>query len=220
MAAAKRPRLDARKPTLLADDDSAMPDEELSAWRAEVSRLTFVKMSYEDAAFPATQLSIRGKDEPEEEETRPPPPPAVTPGETPKCRCGVPATSATVSKDTANKGRQYFHCPTRKCGFFAWADGGEVAFRRGGTAAKLLWARLPPELHIVCDSYELWQTSAAARRVERCIQYYCSLTSTSPHSEGVMHFGTIILQQFMREKKRLPYNQLYQLVYSTTTSTL
>ena len=76
----------------------------------------------------------------------------LDPGEAPKCRCGVQATPATVGKDTPNKGRRYFHCPTRECGFFAWADGGEVTFRRGGSAAKLSWARLPLELHVVCDS--------------------------------------------------------------------
>jgi calpain-15 len=56
-----------------------------------------------------------------------------------------------VTKDTPNKGRAYYHCPSRACGFFAWADGGEVAFQRGGTAAALQWARLPQELHIVSD---------------------------------------------------------------------
>ena len=28
-----------------------------------------------------------------------------------------------VSRDTPNKGRAYFHCAERRCGFFAWADG-------------------------------------------------------------------------------------------------
>jgi len=28
-----------------------------------------------------------------------------------------------------------------------------VAFQRGGTAAKLRWARLPLELHVVSDYY-------------------------------------------------------------------
>ena len=33
------------------------------------------------------------------------------------------AARATVSRDTPNKGRAYFHCAERRCGFFAWADG-------------------------------------------------------------------------------------------------
>ena len=148
----KRPRpASSDRELFLHGDDSALPAAEAAAWRAAVDRHLQGGTQFVDSDFPATQLSIRGKDEPDEE-ARPAPPPAVAAGEAPKCRCGVQATPATVGKDTPNKGRRYFHCPTRECGFFAWADGGEVTFRRGGSAAKLSWARLPLELHVVCDS--------------------------------------------------------------------
>lgn len=151
MAAAKRPKLfgNDRRPVLLSGDDSALPEADAQKWRDEVSRLTSARELYTDAEFPAAQISIRGKEEEEKPEAPPPPPPV--PGVTPKCRCGVDSASATVSKDTPNKGRKYYHCAKRSCGYFAWADGGEVAFRRGGTAAKLAWARLPLDLHIVSD---------------------------------------------------------------------
>ena len=42
---------------------------------------------------------------------------------TPSCGCGIAALRAMVQRDTPNKGREYFHCATRTCGFFAWADG-------------------------------------------------------------------------------------------------
>ena len=41
----------------------------------------------------------------------------------PSCGCGIAALRAVVQRDTPNKGREYFHCATRTCGFFAWADG-------------------------------------------------------------------------------------------------
>jgi hypothetical protein len=42
---------------------------------------------------------------------------------TPSCGCGIAALRAVVQRDTPNKGREYFHCATRTCGFFSWADG-------------------------------------------------------------------------------------------------
>ena len=149
----KRPRLlssNDRPAVLLAGDDSDLPEEDLRAWRDKLAALTAAQAQFEDADFPPTTVSIRGKEE-EEEAAPVPAPPVVVPGVIPTCRCGVDAASATVQRDSGNKGRAYYHCRTRKCGFFAWADGGEVAFRRGGTAAKLAWARMPLELHIVSD---------------------------------------------------------------------
>ena len=149
----KRPRLE-EPGVLLAGDDSALPEAEATKWRDEVARITRSGEQWTDEAFPAVQLSISGKaekaPEPAPEPARPPPPPPA-PGEPPRCACGVAAASATVKRDTANKGRQYWHCPTRRCSFFGWADGGEVAFRRDGAAAKLEWSRMPHALHIVSD---------------------------------------------------------------------
>ncbi len=152
MHPAKRPRLDEHESTMLDGDDSSLPDADRAKYVQEVARLAAAGQQYVDADFPATQLSIKGKEEaPAPADDAPAPPPPGHPAAAPTCRCGAQAAAATVSKDTPNKGRKYYHCPTRQCGFFAWADGGEVAFRGSGSAAKLTWARLPPELCIVSD---------------------------------------------------------------------
>ena len=150
MSLAKRARHLEAEETLLLNDDGALAEAEAKAWREEVAMLAATNTQWVDPDFPATQISIKGKEE-SAPAAAPEPQPPVVPGVRPKCRCGADAASATVSKDTPNKGRAYYHCPTRACGFFAWADGGEVAFQRGGTAAALQWARLPQELHIVSD---------------------------------------------------------------------
>ena len=147
-AASKRPRV-GEHGTLVIQDDSALPDADAAEWRARVGELTRAGVQWVDESFPACQLSIRGK----EEEAAPPPrvPVALVPGVPPSCQCNAPAAAAKVTKDTPNKGREYWHCAARKCGFFCWADGGDAAFKRGGTAASLNWARLPPQLKVVSD---------------------------------------------------------------------
>lgn len=137
--AAKRART--QEPPLHVDgDDAASVDH--AAWQA-IARST---PSWEDAEFPASQLSIDGK----AANTAPPPPPAPAPppGTTPRCKCGADATKATVSSETPNKGRPYWHCPTRKCGYFAWADG--AAGRPSPSSGPLSWARFPA-LPVVSD---------------------------------------------------------------------
>jgi hypothetical protein len=44
------------------------------------------------------------------------------PSHVPKCGCNAEVRRAVVQKPTPNKGRPYFHCALRRCGFFAWAD--------------------------------------------------------------------------------------------------
>lgn len=106
---------------------------------------------FEDAEFPATQLSIDGKEAQAAPAAAPAPPPAPLGGGTPLCRCGSAAAAATVQSDTPNKGRKYFHCPTRACGFFAWADGGQGAPSRDSSPSQpLTWTRLP-SLVVVSD---------------------------------------------------------------------
>jgi calpain-15 len=107
--------------------------------------------TYQDPEFPAVQLSIDGKEDSATKAPAPAPAPSP-PGTTPRCRCGTPATAATVASETPNKGRAYFHCPKRNCGFFAWADGGASSSGgRGGLSAKPLeWTRLP-SLVVVTD---------------------------------------------------------------------
>ena len=148
-AASKRPRVSAGEGTLVIRDDSALPEADAAEWRNRVGELTRAGEQWVDESFPACQLSIRGK----EEEAAPPPrvPAPLVPGVPPTCQCDVPAAAAKVTKDTPNKDREYWHCKARKCGFFCWADGGDAAFKRGGTAAKLSWARLPLKLNVVSD---------------------------------------------------------------------
>ncbi len=79
-----------------------------------------------------------------------PPPvqlPPRPPGATPRCSCGEDAARATVSRDTPNKGRAYFHCAERRCGFFAWADGEQ----RERDRPPLTWERMPQTMAIVSD---------------------------------------------------------------------
>jgi hypothetical protein len=38
------------------------------------------------------------------------------------CKCGTAAAVKTCGKDNANKGRAFYTCHTRKCGFFLWVD--------------------------------------------------------------------------------------------------
>ncbi|KAL1527564.1 hypothetical protein AB1Y20_008951 [Prymnesium parvum] len=140
----KRARLDDEPCSeLLLGDDTAIPPADAAEWRAEVSRCVQSRALWTDASFPPTQISIRGKDDTERASG---PPRAV-----PTCRCGAPAACSTVQKETANKGRQYYHCRARMCGFFSWADGGAATFGRGGRAASLSWARMPLSLHVVSD---------------------------------------------------------------------
>lgn len=39
-----------------------------------------------------------------------------------RCKCNVPGRIATVQKDGANKGRQFYSCATNKCNFFQWFE--------------------------------------------------------------------------------------------------
>ncbi len=148
MADAKRPRIDpCDRVIFLNGDDSGIPDDDKKRWLEEVERLTAASSQFIDDDFPTAHVSIKGKETPDEP---PPPPPVLQPGIAPKCKCGEDAASATVKRDTPNKGREYYHCKSRKCGFFCWADGGEV-FQRGGSSEKLDWSRMPIALNIVSD---------------------------------------------------------------------
>jgi hypothetical protein len=138
-AAAAAPGRSASTPSWIDGDDatqSSAGDEQ--RWQQIVATCPH---SWCDDEFPATQLSIDGK------EAAPQTAPAA--GTTPQCRCGAAAKKSTVTSDTPNKGRPYFHCATRACGFFSWADGGQNG---GGSRSKgpLGWQRFP-HLLIVSD---------------------------------------------------------------------
>lgn len=41
----------------------------------------------------------------------------------PSCKCGLPATERTVSRETVNKGRRFYCCGGESnCNFFRWVD--------------------------------------------------------------------------------------------------
>ncbi|KAK3279928.1 hypothetical protein CYMTET_12209 [Cymbomonas tetramitiformis] len=102
-------------------------------WRRIVSR----GEPWTDTTFPPERRSIEGP-----EQAAKAAPPASAPSAPPLCRCGQAARRAQVQKDTPNKGRAYFHCGSRRCGFFTWADGGA-----GGSGARRMgnfsWRRFP-----------------------------------------------------------------------------
>eukprot|EP01062_Namystynia_karyoxenos_P002975 TRINITY_DN1103_c1_g1_i1.p2 TRINITY_DN1103_c1_g1~~TRINITY_DN1103_c1_g1_i1.p2 ORF type:complete len:677 (+),score=235.07 TRINITY_DN1103_c1_g1_i1:65-2032(+) len=60
-----------------------------------------------------------------------------------QCRCGVNAEERTVQRDTPNRGRKYYSCRHRVCGFFQWAD--------TGSAAHFRWFRMPG--YVVVSQY-------------------------------------------------------------------
>ena len=156
MHASKRPRTGL---VLVESDDAISAFEEMHRWRSIVD----AGASWEDPDFPAAQISIDGKATPD---AVPAPAPAPTPapapapapvpapgGAAPRCKCGVFATRSTVQSNTANKGRPYFHCPSRTCGFFAWADGDPSQPSRPGSSRPkepLSWQRFPG-LPVVTD---------------------------------------------------------------------
>ena len=84
---------------------------------------------WSDAEFPPERKSIEGPQEPTTNQTRP--------GAVPHCRCNKLAKTSIVQKDTPNKGRPYYHCEERRCGFFAWAD------NRRSSIRDYTWKRFP-----------------------------------------------------------------------------
>mgnify|MGYP002803532134 FL=1 len=123
--------------TLTGDD--AMKSQSLQEAKAEWHQ-AMVEMqasTFEDRDFNAEPRSICGKNE----ET------ISHDGETTselRCRCGKSCKKSEVKKEGPTKGRPYWHCETRRCGFFAWADS---QHRRHG---KIWWQRFP-EFLLVSD---------------------------------------------------------------------
>jgi len=89
--------------------------------------LASAQAPYEDPEFPAEPKSICGREEDA----------LKSPNEPPQCRCGQASTKSEVRKDGPTKGRLYWHCEKRRCGFFAWADSDH---RR---REKIWWQRFP-----------------------------------------------------------------------------
>ncbi|CAK9025451.1 unnamed protein product, partial [Durusdinium trenchii] len=119
--------------TLSGDD--AMSSEVLRAARAEWHEaLLLLQACFEDYDFPAEAKSIGGRDEDAPRSS----------SEPPRCRCGKNCKKSEVRKEGPTKGRPYWHCETRRCGFFSWADSDS---RR---SEKIWWQRFPDFL-VVSD---------------------------------------------------------------------
>lgn len=115
--------------------DDAVTNKDLQRARDDWHKLlASAQAPYEDPEFPAEPKSICGR---EEESLK-------SPNEPPQCRCGQASRKSEVQKDGPTKGRLYWHCEKRRCGFFAWADSDH---RR---REKIWWQRFP-EFMIVSD---------------------------------------------------------------------
>eukprot|EP00931_Biecheleriopsis_adriatica_P073159 TRINITY_DN47502_c0_g1_i1.p1 TRINITY_DN47502_c0_g1~~TRINITY_DN47502_c0_g1_i1.p1 ORF type:complete len:1021 (-),score=218.76 TRINITY_DN47502_c0_g1_i1:37-3099(-) len=119
--------------------DDAMASDRLrtarEAWRQTLSGCSR-EAQFEDADFPAEARSVNGRDEAKASQP--------VNGAPPQCRCGTTSKKSEVRKEGPTKGRPYWHCETRRCGFFAWADS---EHRR---QSKIWWQRFP-DFHVVSD---------------------------------------------------------------------
>ena len=110
---------------LVAGDDCKDEFPADGEWRGIVA----ARQAWQDGAFPAAMESIDGPPEPDKS--------AAAAAADQRCRCGQPAKKSTVGKDTPNKGRPYFHCAMRRCGFFNWADNKRASWKHYD------WKRFP-----------------------------------------------------------------------------
>eukprot|EP00965_Chrysotila_dentata_P174895 5774059-Pleurochrysis_carterae.AAC.4 len=146
---------------ILSGDDMMPTPQEKDAYLQLVASARSAGEHWCDPEFPANQTSISGKKEAETAAAKAQPampiPTAAKPGtgntgkRTPRCRCGENAEQAVVSRDTPNKGRAYWHCARRVCGFFGWVDGGSGGGSHSGRDRKLQWARMPTSMALVTD---------------------------------------------------------------------
>ena len=182
---AKRQRGCADELTWIDGDDAAMSvSDEEQRWRQIVATCPH---SWCDEEFPATQLSIDGREEMDPSQAAP------TRGAAPRCRCGVDAQRSIVASDTQNKGRPYLHCARRFCGFFAWADGGQSGKRRYG---PLGWQRFP-HLLVVSD-YGFRATDLRQGGVGDC---WCPHTQTSPCHMLPIHLRSHLTRAFVARRR-------------------
>jgi len=120
-----------RSSWFIAGGDDALASERLQrsrgAWFRQLEQCS-ADSPFEDPEFPAGPRSLFGREEqafPQE------------PAGTPRCRCGGSAKKSLVRKEGPTKGRPYWHCESRRCGFFAWADA-EMRQR-----SRMWWQRFP-----------------------------------------------------------------------------
>jgi hypothetical protein len=96
----------------------------------EWKKIVEARVPWTDPLFPPSKESVAGNKAESDQNSK-------SVDRIPYCRCKLFAKKATVQSDTPNKGRLYFHCEHRRCGFFAWAE------NRGESWADLIWKRFP-----------------------------------------------------------------------------
>lgn len=133
----ERPAKSGEAEWLSLTGDDAMTSQALREARAEWHQALqeLQACAFEDRDFDAEPRSICGRGE---DGTR-----NGNAGEL-HCRCGKACKKSEVKKEGPTKGRPYWHCETRRCGFFSWADSQN---RRQG---KIWWQRFP-EFLVVSD---------------------------------------------------------------------
>ena len=170
---------------LITGDDAELSAAEHEEWRQAVKAAAAGGGVWFDPDFPPTQRSVSGADESKPTSATlddAPLPASSTASEAPdvgtnihpqevgglvrggvgtekavapRCPCDVQCMVATVVSNTPNKGRHYYRCARRSCGFFVWADSGDAGGNAGAlgskTSAPLSWVRMPAELPLVTD---------------------------------------------------------------------
>lgn len=131
---------------MLVHGDDATSSKRLQdarqTWRQTVASCSAMA-PFEDLDFPCDSRSISGR--PETQTTTSQSKSDHEGGsKAPHCRCGTDANNSQVKKEGPTKGRPYWHCPTRRCGFFMWAD---AEARR---SSHMWWQRFP-DFHVVSD---------------------------------------------------------------------
>eukprot|EP00929_Paragymnodinium_shiwhaense_P037915 TRINITY_DN20110_c0_g1_i1.p1 TRINITY_DN20110_c0_g1~~TRINITY_DN20110_c0_g1_i1.p1 ORF type:complete len:1080 (+),score=228.30 TRINITY_DN20110_c0_g1_i1:236-3475(+) len=127
---------------LRVEGDDVLAGEKLVAakqeWKQLVAKCSEGRQLFEDEDFPADNKSLYGRDQ-QAQSTQ-----LGANGQPPMCGCQAVAKKSTVQKDGPTKGRPYWHCATRRCGFFTWADW------QGRRDNKMWWQRFP-EFMVVSD---------------------------------------------------------------------
>jgi hypothetical protein len=77
------------------------------------------------------------------------------------CDCGVPAGERTVTKESVNKGRQFWTCETKACQFFQWKDDDGLPTSTPGANSSRM-AMAPPSIVPSKRSYSGASASSSA----------------------------------------------------------
>lgn len=95
---------------------------------------------FEDLEFPATSLSICGKEDLSKKTSIGQERSTYVVGQIPECFCRALAIKRTVQMNTPNRGREYYSCPSRRCKYFHWMDGdAHIPSQRSKRIATRVW---------------------------------------------------------------------------------